>query len=111
MENDMTRFEPSPDETFLKRLQTGTILVDFTAPWCDPCKSQEGVLEKIEAIYQGRVLVQRVNIDEHPGVALTLGVQSIPTLILFQQGHELHRFIGLQPIETLLNSIEPILDD
>jgi len=107
----MTRLEASVKKKFAKILQTGITVVDFTAPWCVPCKSQEIVLKELEDIYPGKLTIQRINIDKHPDIAISLGVQSIPTLILFKEGSELHRFIGLQNLEMLLKSIKPVLDD
>lgn len=91
-------------------IQSGVTLVDFNAPWCGPCRSQEPILEKIADQFDGRALVAAMNIDNHQDVALELGIQSIPTLILFKNSKEIHRFIGLQSAGTLSGFLEKLLD-
>jgi thioredoxin 1 len=82
-------------------LQTGTALVDFGAPWCAPCRLQEPIVERLARAFKGRAAVRIVNVDKSKDLAEQLEITSIPTLILFQDGRELKRFIGLQSMEAL----------
>jgi len=91
-------------------IQNGVTLVDFNAPWCAPCRSQEPILERIADLFDGRALVAAMNIDNHQMIAMELGIQSIPTLIIFKNSNEIQRFIGLQPETTLSGALEKLLD-
>ena len=91
-------------------IQSGVTLVDFNAPWCGPCRSQEPILEKINSQFNGSALVTAINIDNHQDIAMELGIQSIPTLIIFKNNKEIQRFVGLQPPDALAGALEKLLD-
>ncbi|NOY68796.1 MAG: thioredoxin [Deltaproteobacteria bacterium] len=95
---------------FDNTIQNGVTLVDFNAPWCGPCRSQEPILERIAKQFDGRAVISAMNIDNNPNIALELGIQSIPTLIVFKNNKEMQRFIGLQPEKTLSGALEKLLD-
>lgn len=99
----------SKDE-FDATIKNGVTLIDFNAPWCGPCRSQEPILEKIAHQFDGRALVAAMNIDNHQDIVLQLGIQSIPTLVIFKNNKEIQRFIGLQPARTLFEALENLLD-
>lgn len=95
---------------FDNTIQNGVTLVDFNAPWCAPCRSQEPILERIADQFDGRAIIAGMNIDNHQNIAMELGIQSIPTLIIFKNKKEIQRFIGLQPETTLSGALEKLLD-
>jgi thioredoxin 1 len=78
----------------------GKVLVDFWAPWCGPCRMQTPILEKLADAGLSTKIV-KCNIDESPEIAGKYFIQSIPTMILFMDGKELERMVGVQP-ETVL---------
>lgn len=96
-------------DKFRENLEKGVVLLDFNATWCAPCKAQEPIIKKLTKKYRNRASIIEVNIDEHKNLATKYMVQSIPTLILFRDGKELKRFIGLQPEITITKSLDDAL--
>jgi thioredoxin 1 len=78
-----------------KVLQADTpVVVDFWAPWCSPCRAIAPILEKLAGEYEGRLTIAKVNTDQEVENASHLGIQGIPTLIIFKDGKEFKRLIG-----------------
>lgn len=93
------------DSTFNGEVSTGTVLVDFWAPWCGPCRMIAPVLEEISKDLGDKLKIGKVNVDENPASAQQFGVMSIPTLLIFKNGQAVDKIIGFQPKEALLNTI------
>jgi thioredoxin 2 len=77
------------------------VLVDVWAPWCGPCRMVAPVVEQLSRERAGRLKVVKVNADTAPGVSARFGVRSIPTLLLFTDGHEKARTVGAQPADAM----------
>jgi thioredoxin 1 len=73
------------------------VLVDFWAPWCGPCKMIAPVLEELAGELGDKVVIAKVNTDQNPIYAQRLGVQGIPTMVLFKDGAEVDRVVGALP--------------
>ena len=84
----------------------GTILVDFWAPWCGPCRMVGPVLEALSDEYAGKLTIGKLNVDENTDTAVALGVASIPTMILFKDGVEAERVVGAMPKLALQQFID-----
>jgi thioredoxin 1 len=85
------------------------VLIDFWAEWCGPCKVIAPILEQIGDEYDGRIKIAKVDVDQNNQMAMQLGVQSIPTLILFKNGQAVERWVGSLPKDRLLSRLLPHL--
>ena len=77
------------------------VLVDFWASWCGPCKMLSPVVEQI-ADEESSIKVGKVNVDEEDMLAAQFGVSSIPTLVVFKNGEEVNRSVGVVPKDAIL---------
>ena len=82
---------------FLKSLTGQTVLAGFSAPWCGPCQALAPVLRDLAQKYKEKTRIIEINIDSEQELATDYMVQSIPTIILFKDGKELTRMVGLRP--------------
>ncbi|MHB1543505.1 MAG: thioredoxin family protein [Gammaproteobacteria bacterium] len=82
------------------------VLVDFWAPWCAPCRTLGPILESLIGQYAGRIHLARVNIDEHPALAQSYGIQGIPAVKLFHEGRIVEAFVGVQSGSFIQNLID-----
>lgn len=80
---------------------TGTVLVDFWATWCGPCRMQAPILEKLDEELGSKVKVCKLDVDDEPSIAGRYGVSSIPTLIAFQDGKPISTKVGVTDLDAL----------
>ena len=85
------------------------VIVDFWAPWCGPCLMVGPILERIASDYSGRIVVAKVNTDEHSQWAMKYGVQGIPTMLFVVDGRIVHRQTGAVPEPYLKDMVEEML--
>lgn len=83
----------------------GTVLVDFYADWCGPCKMIAPIIEEISN-ERTDISVGKINVDESTEIAIRYRVTSIPTLIIFKDGEEYERIVGYRPKEAILDALD-----
>ncbi len=84
-----------------------TVLVDFWAPWCGPCQMMGPVIEEL-SVEMTTAKIGKLNVDEHPEIAQTYGIMSIPAIKLFKGGQIVKEFVGVQAKDKLKNEIESL---
>ena len=85
---------------------SGPVLVDFWAPWCGPCRQVAPVIEELAGENSGKAKVVKVNIDDAGQAPQKYGVSSIPTIVLFKNGEEVDRFVGVKPKSVYQEAID-----
>lgn len=88
------------------QVASSTLLVDFWAEWCGPCKMITPILEELATKYLGKIKIAKLNVDENPNTPAKYGVRGIPTLILFKDGKALETKVGAlskSQLETFLD--------
>ena len=90
---------------FNHAIANGTALVDFYADWCGPCRMVSPIVDEI-AEERTDITVGKVNVDDENALAMKYGVMSIPTLIIFKDGKETTRIVGVRPKATILAELE-----
>jgi thioredoxin len=106
----MSTKQLTSSEEFENIIKKGLALVDFNAPWCGPCRAQEPILQQLSTQFSSKVTIAEMNVDQNQSTAAKLGIQSIPTLMLFKNGLEVKRFVGLQANKTLAEAIQENLE-
>jgi thioredoxin 1 len=89
------------DENFEKEIQKGVTLVDFHANWCGPCRMLAPVLEEVAKEVKGKGVIGKVDIDTEQKIAAQFQITSVPTMILFKNGKEVNRLIGLRNADAV----------
>ena len=86
-----------------------TVLVDFWAAWCGPCKMVAPVLDEIAGENKGKLTIAKLDIDANPATARDYQVMSIPTMILFKDGKPVKQIVGAKPKAALLSDLSEYL--
>jgi len=98
-------------EEFHIVIQDGVTLVDFWAEWCAPCHVIAPSIDDLAREYGDRANITKLNVDNYPDVAGELGIMGIPTVIIFKDGQEYRRFVGVQPYERFASALEEALNE
>lgn len=84
----------------------GAVLVDFWATWCGPCKMIAPVIEELAKEFAAKAKIGKLNVDENRQTAVSYGVMSIPTILIFKNGAEAERVVGYKTKQELQNILE-----
>ena len=95
------------DEKVLK--SNVPVLVDFWADWCMPCKMIAPIVEELSQEYDGKLDFAKLDVDSNPSTAMTYGVRSIPTLLIFKEGKPVDQIVGAVPKGVLKKKIDSSL--
>ena len=96
------------DKNFQQQTKNKLVLVDFWAAWCAPCRMMAPVLNDVASELTGNSIVGKINIEQQQALAQKFKVRSIPTLILFKNGTEINRFVGIKSKDFLLKEIAKV---
>jgi thioredoxin 1 len=86
------------------------VIVDFWAPWCNPCKMVAPVLDKLAIEYEGKLLIAKVNVDNDQKFAQQYGVQGIPTMLFISNGNVVHQQVGALPENMLRQAVTTFME-
>ncbi len=92
------------DETFKDSIKEDVVLVDFYADWCGPCKMLSPIIDEVAKETSAKIV--KINVDKCPITAKEYGVMSIPTLIVFKDGKEINKQIGLCSKQALITMLK-----
>ena|ERR687886_1575216 len=87
----------------------GPVVIDFTAPWCGPCRKIAPLMEQLAEEYEGRAQVVKIDIDQNKINAKKFGIKSIPAVLIFKGGELVENLVGVAPYETFSTAIDKYL--
>jgi len=84
------------------------VLVDFWAEWCMPCKMLTPTIDQLAQDYAGKVKIGKVDTDSNRDVSVKYGISAIPTIILFQDGEPVRKFVGVTPKQEFAAELDKV---
>ena len=101
--------ELSNDNFDTEVMSGGVALVDFWAPWCNPCKMLAPVIDKLAENYEGKAKVCKVNVDNEAELSKKFGIRNIPTILFFKDGEVKDQITGAQPEQVIREKLDALL--
>jgi thioredoxin 1 len=93
------------DQNFKNQIRSGVVLVDFWAAWCMPCKLMVPILNQIAEDPDNKAMIAKLNVDEQRRTAADYGIRNIPTSVIFKNGREVERIIGVKSVDQIRRQI------
>lgn len=98
------------DSTFDELLQSNKpVVVDFWAEWCGPCKMIGPIVEELAQVYEDKVIIGKMDVDENNEITSRYGIRNIPTLLFFKEGQLIDKQVGATQKSALVQKIEALL--
>lgn len=94
------------DDNFQETIRKGVTLVDFHASWCGPCRMLAPIIEEMAGMLQGKAQIGKLDIDAAQDTAASLQISAVPTIILFKDGNEVKRIVGVKSLDDLVNLVQ-----
>jgi thioredoxin 1 len=105
---DMGKYIELNASNFEATIAEGTLLVDFWAPWCGPCRMLAPVIEELAEEFDGKAKICKVNTDEEQDIAVKYGIRSIPTILFFKDGELVDQMVGASSKQVLADKINSL---
>lgn len=96
------------DKNFQHQTKNRTVLVDFWAGWCVPCRMMAPVLNNLAEELNGNAFVGKIDVEQYQGLANKFKIRNIPTMVLFKNGREVERFVGIKTKDFLIKQIQKV---
>jgi thioredoxin 1 len=96
------------EQNFNHQMKKGVILVDFWASWCAPCKMMVPVLNELSEQLPSNKSIGKIDVEKFPALAAKFNIRGIPTMILFLEGKEINRFVGMKTRDFLLKEMAKV---
>jgi len=108
MSNEVIHINKDTFDDVLKSAGETTVLVDFWAPWCGPCRALAPVLDQVAETLGAKAVIAKVNVDDNPELAERFGVSSIPALFFFKEGSVVKKLVGSRPAADIIEEIQSV---
>lgn len=94
------------NENFNESISSGIVIVDVWATWCGPCRTLSPIIDDIGAHFGESILVGKLDADSNTDIVKSLGIRSIPTVLIYKDGEIVERFIGVKTKDEIIKMVE-----
>ena len=108
MAPDSDKIKVLTEQNFNHQMKKGMILIDFWASWCAPCKMMVPVLNELSELLPANQSIGKIDVEKFPTLAAKFNIRGIPTMIMFLDGKEINRFVGMKTKDFLLKEMAKV---